>query len=120
METGILYTRYMELILATLSVPFLPSYERSYATHVADKWRTAQLQMRFLCLSTFSLPPGQIVLFTAPEDMVLGQACQLHSREVTSRETAHRMKSSQSLVQSALAYGSQKEKEIKVSMKAGW
>ncbi|KAL5475768.1 hypothetical protein EMCRGX_G025618 [Ephydatia muelleri] len=67
---------------------------------------------------TYVTRKGQIVLFTAPEDMVLGQACQLHSREVTSRETAHQMKSSQSLVQSALAYGSQKEKEIKVKSKA--
>ena len=66
---------------------------------------------------TYVTRKGHIVLFTAPEDMVLGQACQLHSREITSSKTVHLMKSSQSLVQSALAYRSQK-KEIKVKSEA--
>ena len=49
----------------------------------------------------------------------MGQACQLHYREVTARETARELKSSQKLVKSALDYEGQRGKEIKVRSRGG-
>ena len=59
---------------------------------------------------------GQMVLFTAPEDMVLGQACQLHCRDITARETVRELNSSHKLVKSVMDYEGQKGKEIKVNI----
>ena len=55
---------------------------------------------------TTLLPPaGQMVLFTSPEDMVIGQSVVLqHRKEITSETAATRLKTVNKLVSSSLNY----------------
>ena len=62
-----------------------------------------------------SLPPlsyptlsGKMVLFTSPEDMIIGQSAALHRREGTSQAAASHLKTVPNLVSSSLAYHPEK------------
>ena len=52
----------------------------------------------------FVYTTGQMVLFTSPEDMVIGQSLALHRREGTSQSAAAQLKTVPKLVSSSLAY----------------
>ena len=56
------------------------------------------------------LPPlsGPMVLFTSPDDMVIGRSCQVHQREVTSKQAARELRTTENLVNTALNYKSEK------------
>ena len=50
-----------------------------------------------------------MVLFTAPEDMIMGSTCHIHKREVTSQVAARDLKTTRNLRDSALSYGKDSE-----------
>ena len=53
---------------------------------------------------------GQMVLFTAPEDMIFGSSCHIHKREVATQSAAKQLKTTKNLMDSALNYSSENDK----------
>ena len=49
-----------------------------------------------------------MVLFTSPDDMVIGRSCQVHQREVTSKQAARELRTTDNLVNTALNYKAEK------------
>ena len=49
-----------------------------------------------------------MVLFTSPDDMVIGRSCQVHQREVTSKQAARELRTTENLVNTALNYKTEK------------
>lgn len=53
-------------------------------------------------------PTGQMVLFTSPDDMVIGRSCQVHQREITSRQAARELRTTENLINTALNFRTEK------------
>jgi len=53
-------------------------------------------------------PKGQMVLFTSPDDMVIGRSCQVHQREITSRQAARELRTTENLINTALNFRAEK------------
>lgn len=53
-------------------------------------------------------PTGQMVLFTSPDDMVIGRSCQVHQREITSRQAARELRTTENLINTALNFRAEK------------
>ena len=53
-----------------------------------------------------------MVLFTSPDDMVIGRSCQVHQREVTSKQAARELRTTENLVNTALNYKTEKVRSL--------
>ena len=85
-----------------LSLSLCPSLSLSYAH-------------RYTLIYTHNLSQphmhtGQMVLFTAPEDMIFGSSCHIHKREVATQSAAKQLKTTKNLMDSALNYSSENDK----------
>jgi hypothetical protein len=75
----------------------------------AKPYRWCQLTLP----KTYITRRGQMVLFTSPEDMVIGQSVALqHRKEITSETAATRLKTVNKLVSSSLGYEPNKVRDI--------
>jgi len=57
---------------------------------------------------TYVTKRGQMVLFTSPDDMVIGRSCQVHQREITSRQAARELRTTENLINTALNFRAEK------------
>ena len=48
------------------------------------------------------------MLFTSPEDMIMGKSCQLHQKEVTTQRAARDLKTTSNLVDAAMNFEMEK------------
>ena len=49
-----------------------------------------------------------MVLFTAPEDMIIGQPCRLHHKSLTTHNAADKLKTTTELKESVLKYDTER------------
>ena len=55
---------------------------------------------------------GKLVLFTAPEDMIIGRACHVYEKEITSKYAARDLRTTSGLMGSALGYSPENDLQV--------
>lgn len=88
------------------SVP--PSTDLPHAPPLTPSTPLTPPLPHFLTPPPTLLPTGQMVLFTSPDDMVIGRSCQVHQREITSRQAARELRTTENLINTALNFRAEK------------